>query len=175
MLYIIAKWCIYFITESLYLLTPFTHFAHPLTFATGKVPIYLPLSLSLGSLICLFVSIFLLKYRWFTVLYQFLLYNIMTQSYIYTHTHSSSHTIFHHDLSQETGYSSLRCTTGPQCLPVLNVIVCIYQPQTPHPSHCLPVSSFVCLFVLNSTYKWDHRVLKSCHLPKHGEALRLLC
>ena len=34
--------------------------------------------------------------------------------------------------------SSLCYTVGPCCLSILNVIVCIYQPQTPSPSHSLP-------------------------------------
>ena len=51
---------------------------------------------------------FFFKYVWFTALSQFLLYSIVAQSYIYIH--SFSHTIFHHGLSQETGYSSLCCT-----------------------------------------------------------------
>ena len=46
--------------------------------------------------------------------------------------------ILHHRLPQEIGYGSLCRTVGPPCLPVLNVIVCICQPQTPHPSHFLP-------------------------------------
>ena len=44
------------------------------------------------------------------------------------------HTIFHHVLTQVTGHSSWCCTVGSHYLSVLNVIVCIYQPQTPHPS-----------------------------------------
>ena len=48
-----------------------------------------------------------------------------------------SHAVFHHVLSQETGYSSLCCAVGSHGLSILNVIVCIYQPQTPHPSHSL--------------------------------------
>ena len=64
---------------------------------------------------------------------QFLLYSEVTQSYTHTHTFP-----FHHVLSQETGQSSLCCTVGPHCLSNLNVIVGIYQPQTPHPSHSLP-------------------------------------
>ena len=32
-------------------------------------------------------------------------------------------------LSQDTEYSSLRYILGPCCLSILNVIVCIYQPQ----------------------------------------------
>ena len=38
--------------------------------------------------------------------------------------------IFHYDLFQEIGYSSLCCTVGPYCLSILNVIVGIYEPQT---------------------------------------------
>ena len=39
------------------------------------------------------------------------------------YTHSFSHTIFHHGLSQEIRYSFLCCTQGPYCLSILNVIV----------------------------------------------------
>ena len=42
------------------------------------------------------------------MLFQFLLYRRVTQSYIYIH--SVSYIIFHHGLSQETGYSSLHYT-----------------------------------------------------------------
>ena len=37
------------------------------------------------------------------------------------------------------GYSSLSCTAGPHCWSILSVVVCIYQPQTPHPSLPLPL------------------------------------
>ena len=60
----------------------------------------------------------------------------MTQSYIYVH--SFSHTIFHHVLSQESGYSSLCCTVGPHCLSILTVIVWIYQPQNPYHLYVKP-------------------------------------
>ena len=39
---------------------------------------------------------------------------------------------------QGIGYSSLCYTLGPCCLPILNVIVYIYQIQTPSPSLSLP-------------------------------------
>ena len=48
--------------------------------------------------------------------------------------------LFHYGLSLATEYSSLSYTLGPCCLSILNVIVCIYQPQTPSPS--LPVCSW---------------------------------
>ena len=56
---------------------------------------------------------FLLKYCWFTMLCQFLLYSKMTQSFIciytqFTHTYTIFfYIIFHHGLSQEIGYSFL--------------------------------------------------------------------
>ena len=61
-----------------------------------------------------------------------------------THTHIYTHTfffyiIFNHSLSQETGCSSLCYTVGSHCLSLLNVILCIYLPQTPSPSHFLPL------------------------------------
>ena len=70
----------------------------------------------------LFFSIFYCS--WFIMFCRFPLYNKVTQSYKYTH--SFSHTIFYHVLSQEIGYSSLCCTAGPHCLSILNVIVCIH-------------------------------------------------
>ena len=53
----------------------------------------------------LFIYLFF-YYSCFTLFCQFLLYSKMTQSCIYTHTHSFSYTIFHHGLSQMIGYSS---------------------------------------------------------------------
>ena len=80
----------------------------------------------------------LLKYSWFAMLYQFLLYSKVTQSYICVFCicvyiiykmdidiHSFSHIIFHHVLSQEIRYSSLCCSVRPHCLSILNGIVCI--------------------------------------------------
>ena len=46
--------------------------------------------------------------------------------------------IFHCGLSQETGYTSLCYAVGPHCLSVLNVVVCIYYPLNPSPSHSSP-------------------------------------
>ena len=45
--------------------------------------------------------------------------------------HSFLNILFYYGLSQETGYSFLCSTVGPCCLSILNVIVCIYQPQIP--------------------------------------------
>ena len=59
-------------------------------------------------------------------------------THTHTHTHSFSHIIFHLVLYQEIRYSSLCYTVWPHCLSFLNVIVCIYWPQTPSPSHSLP-------------------------------------
>ena len=71
-----------------------------------------------------FISVFLLKHNWFTMLCQFLLYSKMTQSYTHTHTHTLSFSILFSItvLSQEIGYSFLCYTAGP-CLSILNVIV----------------------------------------------------
>ena len=91
---------------------------------------------------CLFVCLvfisklfFFIRVSWLIVLWQFLLYSIVTQSYIYIHCFS--HPVFHHVLPQEIGYSSLCYAVGPHCLSMLSVIVCIYQPHTPCPSHFL--------------------------------------
>ena len=80
--------------------------------------------------------LFYFHYSWFTVLCQVLLYSIVTHSYIYIHYFF--HTIFYHVLSQEIGYSSLCCTVETHCLSILNIIVCIYQSQTPCPCNILP-------------------------------------
>ena len=56
----------------------------------------------------------------------------------YTHVYI----LFHYGLSQEIGYSSLCYTVGLCCLSILNVIVCIYLPQTPSPSLSFPKSFF---------------------------------
>ena len=65
-----------------------------------------------------------------TMLYQYLLYSTVTQ--LYKDRHLLSYIIFHHVLSQETGYSSLCCAVGPPCLSILNGIVGIYlNPNSP--------------------------------------------
>ena len=64
-----------------------------------------------------------LKCSWFAMLCQFLQYGQVTQPYIYI---LFSHIIF--------PVLYLRF----HCLSILNVIVCIYTPQTPSPSHSLP-------------------------------------
>ena len=63
----------------------------------------------------LFIFLFLLKYSWFTMFSQFLLYSHMTQSYIYIQCFP--YIIFHHVLSQEIGFSFLYCTVGSHCDP----------------------------------------------------------
>ena len=83
------------------------------------------------------IYLFFFYYSWFTVFCQFLLYSKMTQLYIYIH--SFSHIFLHHIPSQVIRYSSLCCTAGSHCLRTPNAIVCVYQPQTPSPSHSLPV------------------------------------
>ena len=46
--------------------------------------------------------------------------------------------LFHRGLSQDSEYSSLCYTLGPCCLPILNEIACIHQPQSPSASLSLP-------------------------------------
>ena len=46
--------------------------------------------------------------------------------YVCIYIYKLPHIIFHHGLSQETGYSSLCHVVGSHCLSILNVIVCIY-------------------------------------------------
>ena len=98
------------------------------------------------------------------------------QSYPVVHICTFPYIIFNHALSQEIGYSFLCCATEPHCLFILNVIVCIYESQTPCPSHLLPSPLWqpqggylaMSLFLLcrrvhlwlifDSTYKWYHMV-----------------
>ena len=87
--------------------------------------------------IFVFVCFVLLKYSWFTMLCQSLLYSKVTQ--FSTYRHSFLNILFHYGLSQEIGYSSLCSTVGPWCLSILNVIVCVYQSQIPSPPLSLPL------------------------------------
>ena len=57
----------------------------------------------------------------------------------YTYIYILFYILFHYVLSREIRYNSLCCTVGPCCLSIPNVIVCIYQPQTPSPT--LPLSA----------------------------------
>ena len=101
-----------------------------------------------------------------TTLCQFLLYNKVTPSYTCTHVHTRTHThtysfphvTFHCVLSQEIGHSSLCYIAWSHCLSILNVIVCIYQPQSPSPPCSVPapqkpqvcsVCLWVCFFFIN--------------------------
>ena len=58
----------------------------------------------------------------------------------HTYKYSFSHFILHHVQSQVTRYSSLCYTAGSHCFSTPNTIVCIYQPQTPRPSHSFPLT-----------------------------------
>ena len=96
----------------------------------------------------------------------------MTQTHIYIHYFFN--TVLHHVLTQGTRHRSLCWTIGPHYLSILNVIVCIYQPQTPCPSHFLPPPpcsaslfsmSMNCLcfvdhlcHIWDATYKWYYMV-----------------
>ena len=75
-------------------------------------------------LYCLFlILLLLLKYSWFTMLCQPLLYLKVTL--LYTYRHSFLYILFHYGLSQDTAYSSLSYTVGPCCLSILHIIVSI--------------------------------------------------
>ena len=84
-----------------------------------------------------FVAFF--KYSWFTMLYQFMLDPKVTQSHTQIYIHSFSLIIFHRVPPQVIGYTSLCYTAEPHCLSILNIIVCIYSPQTPSPSTSSPL------------------------------------
>ena len=72
-------------------------------------------------------------------------------SYIHIYIIFLKNIFSHYGLSQDTGYSSLCYTAGP-CLSILNVIVCIYQPQPVYPFPSLP--------------PWQPQVYSMC-VPKH--------
>ena len=62
-----------------------------------------------------------------------LIYNVVPVSAVWqsdSYMHSLKNILFHYGLFQEIEYSSLCYTVGPWCLFILNVIVCIYQPQS---------------------------------------------
>ena len=61
---------------------------------------------------------FYYRAKWFSSTYKCILFYIL----------------YHYSLSQDIEYSSQFYTVGPCCLSILNVIVCIYQPQTVSPS-----------------------------------------
>ena len=67
------------------------------------------------------------------MLCQSLLCSKVTQLFIHIYTFFF-YILFHYGLSQDIQYSSLCYTLRPCCLSILNIMVCIYQPQTPNPS-----------------------------------------
>ena len=92
-----------------------------------------------GTLNCFFLFLFYFVFVTLQLIYSVVLTSAIRHSDpVMDHIHSVSHTIFHNVLSQEIRNSLLYCRVGPHCLSILNVIVCIYQPQTP----CL--SQFLC-------------------------------
>ena len=70
-----------------------------------------------------FARFFLLKYSWFTVLYSFLVYNIVIVIYMYIYIFLPYS--FHHGLLQDIEHSSLWYTVRPCCLSILYVVLYI--------------------------------------------------
>ena len=134
------------------------------------------LMLLIYSFLNLNLILFSLEHSWFTVLCQFLLYSIVTQSYIYIHPFS--HIIFHHVLPQEIGYSSLCSTVESHCLSILNVIFYSYWSQTPSPSHFLlpppwqPQVCSLCLWVCFSFV--DRFICAIFSIPHKSDIIRYL-
>ena len=80
------------------------------------------------------------------------------------------HILFHYGLSQDIEYSSLWYTIGSCCLSILNVVVCIYQPQNPSPFLSLPTLPYqsqicsLCLwicFYLFSSVQFSHSLISN--------------
>ena len=90
-----------------------------------------------------------------------LLYSKATQ--LQTYMHSFFNILFHYDLSQEIGYSSLCYAAGSCCLSILNGIVCLFQLQTPSPSLFLPVLPFASTKVMSMSVRL-FSVLRQVHL-----------
>ena len=119
-----------------------------------------------------------MKYSWFTVLCQLLLYHKEIQLYTYIPFKYSFLLWFISD----TEYSSLCYTAGHCCLSILYVIICIYPKLPVHPSPNLPppwqlqvcsLSLFllyreVHLYLFDSTCKWYHVVFVFLFLRSHS-------
>ena len=121
------------------------------------------------------------------MLCQSLLFSKVTQFYTYIHSFFNIH--LHYGLSQETGYSSLCYTLGPCCSSILNVIVCIYQPQIPSPSLPLPtplattslisMSLLLSFVIRHSDFWWEafhdptEKSLQSRDSPRTGPEVLL--
>ena len=83
--------------------------------------------------------------------------------HIYTLFFQTIH--FHYGLSQETGYSSLCYTVG--YLSILNVILCIYQSQTPGPSLFLPVPHLATINLISLSVSLFLLLVCFIFLPYH--------
>ena len=105
---------------------------------------------------------FFFNYSWFTVLCHFLLYSIVTQLYIYTH--SFSYIIFHYGLPQETGCRSLGCEWN--CLTILSVMVCFYHPPI-HPTSSPLVTTNLLSMSLILEHIWWKRTCWTVPLKKY--------
>ena len=93
----------------------------------------------------------------------------------YMYIHSFFNILFHYGLSQEIGYSSLRCTVGPCCLSILNVIVYIYQLQIPSLLSLFPCSLLATTsLIFTSTPQSKFRIflfsLKETPIPTGGDS-----
>ena len=101
-------------------------------------------SLKREAMFCFFIIFkIIFNYSWFTVRCQFLLYSILTFFFSYSlPSYSIPRDII----------SFLQCRVGPHHLFILNVIVSIYQPQTPHLFHFLR-SCLIIISMLTTKYK----------------------
>ena len=95
---------------------------------------------------------------------------------IFTHMYILSFNIlFHYDLSQEIGYSSLCYTVGLCCLSILNIIVYIYQLQIPSPLSLFPCSllaatSLIFISAPQSKFRTSLFSLKETPMPVGGDS-----
>ena len=110
-----------------------------------------------------------------TVLCQFLLYSIVTQSLTHTHTHTHtqthththrdthrhtlfSHTIFHHVLSQEIGYNRTSWLIHSKCnslhLPTPNALSIPFPPLSPLATTSLFSMSVSAILISKSDKLW---------------------
>ena len=135
-------------------------------------------------LLKLLQNFFLSKSSWFTMFLQFLLYSIVTQAHIYIH---SFFLYFFPSCSNQRAWTQFPVLySRTPLLTFLNVIVYIYQPQTPcypllSPSLLVNSSLFsmsvICFcfvdhlyHILDSVCKLYHMVFVVCWLVNDGHA-----
>ena len=98
------------------------------------IEITLNLQIALSSMVILTILILLIQdHKVSFHFFAFLIFYVIKVQFIYNVVPISafSYIIFHHDLSQEIGYSFLCYTVGLYCFSIPNVIGCCTNPKLP--------------------------------------------